>query len=217
MDGGEGYCNAVYIDDVIQAMLQAAVQPDVEGQVVLISGPEPISWKVFYGAFEQVLGARATAAVPEQKLVEMYRNEVRSQTLGARLKKVIWSSETINPVLKSPPVRGVLKLLKGAVPEERRRELTARYLPKKSPGRGNANSQGPGGTQANTGQLHVPDETLLALYRPQTTVRIDKARQLLGYEPVFDFERGMHLTAQFIRWANLVVNAPRAAGSSRKS
>jgi hypothetical protein len=49
----------------------------------------------------------------------------------------------------------------------------------------------------------VPDETLLSLYRPKTHVRIDKARELLGYAPRFDFERGMHLTAQYLRWANL--------------
>jgi hypothetical protein len=51
--------------------------------------------------------------------------------------------------------------------------------------------------------IHVPDETLLALYRSRTRVRIDRAQELLGYAPKFDFARGMELTTQYIHWANL--------------
>jgi hypothetical protein len=44
---------------------------------------------------------------------------------------------------------------------------------------------------------------LLALYRSQTRVCIDKAKKYLGYEPQFDFERGMDLTSRFLHWADL--------------
>ncbi len=52
--------------------------------------------------------------------------------------------------------------------------------------------------------IHIPDDTLLALYRSQTWVHIDKAQKMLGYAPRFNFEQGMDLTSQFIRWANLI-------------
>ena len=51
--------------------------------------------------------------------------------------------------------------------------------------------------------FHVPSEQALPLCRAHARVRIDKARRLIGYEPLFDFDRGMSLTAQFIKWANL--------------
>jgi nucleoside-diphosphate-sugar epimerase len=52
--------------------------------------------------------------------------------------------------------------------------------------------------------LCVPTESFLALCQSKINVRIDKARSLLGYEPKFDLPRGMHLTSEFIRWANLI-------------
>jgi len=33
--------------------------------------------------------------------------------------------------------------------------------------------------------------------------RIDRAREVLGYEPRFNFEDGMALTAAWLRWAGL--------------
>jgi hypothetical protein len=38
----------------------------------------------------------------------------------------------------------------------------------------------------------------------RTRVRIDKARELLGYQPVFGLEDGMHLTERWARWAGLL-------------
>ena len=35
-------------------------------------------------------------------------------------------------------------------------------------------------------------------------VRIDKARELLGYEPTFDFARGIGLTEAWARWEGLI-------------
>ena len=62
-------------------------------------------------------------------------------------------------------------------------------------------------TTANNGasvkRIHIPDELLLGMYRSKVSVNIHKAKTLLGYTPRFDFEQGMNLTAQFLRWANL--------------
>jgi nucleoside-diphosphate-sugar epimerase len=204
VDGGHGTCNAVYIDDVIDAMILAATQPDVAGEVFLVSGTETVSWKEFYNAFETVLGVHATVDIASEKLAEMRKNQVRSQTLATQVKGVIWNRQTIGQILRVPIVHNSLMLAKRILPESRRRTLKARFL-----GAGNARgtNQSSGGsgptTSASSGPVHVPDETLLALYKPQTRVCIDKARKLLGYEPTIDFEHGMDLTAQFIRWANL--------------
>jgi nucleoside-diphosphate-sugar epimerase len=210
VDGGTGTCNAVYIDDVIDAMILAATQPDVTGEVFLISGAETISWKEFYSAFETVLGVHATVEVSSDKLASMHRAQIRSQSLTTRVKDVLWNRQTIGQILRVPVVHGSLMLAKRAVPESRRHSLKAKFLGARTaqgssqPMRGNGQTA-PGGQTLPTssGPIHVPDETLLALFKPQTRVRIDKARELLGYEPAIDFEHGMDLTAQFIHWANL--------------
>ena len=52
--------------------------------------------------------------------------------------------------------------------------------------------------------INIPDPWRLKLYRSNARVQIDKAKRILGYKPYFNFEHGMQLTSDFIRWANFV-------------
>jgi nucleoside-diphosphate-sugar epimerase len=52
--------------------------------------------------------------------------------------------------------------------------------------------------------LYLPDPGTRALYAAQTIVRIDKARNKLGYRPAFDLEHGMALTREWAQRANLL-------------
>ena len=66
-----------------------------------------------------------------------------------------------------------------------------------------AASEGQRKNRGNGRSIRVPKEALPEIYRSRTRVQIEKAKEHLGYEPKFDFERGMNLTTQYIRWANL--------------
>jgi nucleoside-diphosphate-sugar epimerase len=52
--------------------------------------------------------------------------------------------------------------------------------------------------------LYLPDPGTRALYAAQTIVRIDKARNKLGYRPAFDLDHGMALTREWAQRANLL-------------
>jgi nucleoside-diphosphate-sugar epimerase len=52
--------------------------------------------------------------------------------------------------------------------------------------------------------IHPLTPQMIGFFAAKTRVRIDKARRLLGYEPVFPLQRGMELTEQWARWANLL-------------
>ena len=56
--------------------------------------------------------------------------------------------------------------------------------------------------------IQVLPPVVLQMLASKTRVRIDKARRLLGYEPAFDFARGMERTAAWARWANLAEETP---------
>ena len=43
---------------------------------------------------------------------------------------------------------------------------------------------------------------MLDFFSVKTHVRIDKAGQLLTYAPRFDFNTGMDITEQWVRWSN---------------
>ena len=51
---GDGICNAVYVDDVVQALILAAQRDEAAGESFLVSGPEHPTWLDFYHAYEKV-------------------------------------------------------------------------------------------------------------------------------------------------------------------
>jgi nucleoside-diphosphate-sugar epimerase len=59
-------------------------------------------------------------------------------------------------------------------------------------------------------QIHLPDPVYVALQAQRVTASTEKARQLLGWKPRFDFETGAQLTEEWARWANLVPPSPTA-------
>lgn len=201
VDGGEGLCNAVYIDDVVDALLLAAAGPAAVGERFLISGAEPITWRRFYDAFEQLLGVRSTIEIPADKLHALklhQRRRARRQVLGIAKdlgRDALRRRETIDAILELRSVRLAIDTVSGAIPDRHWRALKARV-------------RGGGTISVQQGdpepKVHVPDTQQTALYRSRAAVSIEKARAVLGYEPRFDFDAGMDLTAQYLRWARLV-------------
>jgi len=199
LNHGDGYCNAVYIDDVVDAMILAAIRPGIDGETFLISGEKPITWKDFYRGFENRLGIHGTVEVVEEELINRMKARRRQRGTLPQLLNLVRHPEVATGLISLPPVRATLKVFKNCLPDDRWQTLKSFLLASPSE---NHVLNGSGKV------LHIPDEMLLGLYRTKTRVRIEKARKYLGYVPKFDFERGMDLTAHFIHWANLVSDAP---------
>lgn len=196
VDGGRGHCNAVYVDDVVQALVLAATRPGVEGEAFLISGERPITWATYYGAFEEVLGIHATLSLSEESVRErMPPPRPKPRGTVAELVDMVRDPRVVERIARLPAVRKPLAFIQDVTPERYLEAIKTRI---QRDGRQNHGSEG-----GSNRPLHVPNETLLALYTSDATVRIDKAREQLGYRPRFSFEDGMYLTAQFIRWARL--------------
>jgi nucleoside-diphosphate-sugar epimerase len=67
-NGGRGLCNAVYVDDVVRALLLAADSDAALGEKFLISGASPVTWREFYAAHEKMLGKTAVVDLDEEQL-----------------------------------------------------------------------------------------------------------------------------------------------------
>jgi nucleoside-diphosphate-sugar epimerase len=195
VDGGRGLCNAVYVDDVVDALLLAARQPQVLGETFLISGEEPVTWRRFYGAYEAALGIETTVNISEQDLREAMKKHSRDGGTFTVMMDWARSPMVFSELVKLPIVQVSLRTLKACLSEGQWQSLKDRVF-----GCPTHNGNGNG---ALAKPLHVPDETLLALYRSQVRVRVEKANMRLGYTPKFSFEQGMDRTQRFLRWANL--------------
>lgn len=61
---GIGYCNPIYIDDVLTAIIRACETPDLHRQRFIISHEQPVSWREFLTGYESILGEKALINLP---------------------------------------------------------------------------------------------------------------------------------------------------------
>lgn len=192
VDDGQGVSNACYIDDVVQAMVLAAVRDDVKPEMFIIRGPDRVTWREFYGAYERMLGV-------ENRLVSMSREDARAHPKRARRAAIKSALPSALGVLKRDAgfksLAGQLPLIKPAW------KFYRRYINPPS------DKVAPPPAQAAPElPLTILPDMMWGYYASTSDYSIDKARTVLGYAPQYDLARGMALTGQWAEWAGL---APR--------
>ncbi len=197
VDEGRGLANHVYVDDLVSAMLLAAVEPAAVGEAFLISSAEPATWREFYGRFEQMLGASRTVAMSAAEAREAWRRHRRARP---------WAlPELASAVLADRELRERLFATRELVAL---RELASNLLPETRQQRIKDRLSGAGGDEARGASDELPIHPVspqgIDFFLARTRVRIDKARERLGYRPAWDLGAGMELTERWARWAGLL-------------
>lgn len=64
----EGICNGVFVDDVVQACLKAALVPDIGRERFVISGPQPFAWSALVDGYARALGTKGATRVPAAEI-----------------------------------------------------------------------------------------------------------------------------------------------------
>lgn len=179
---GDGICDAVYVDDVVRALVLAAERDGAVGEAFLISGPEQVTWADFYGAYARALGRDGGIRLLPYDVIA---RRIRRDGGGLSLERL----------LRYGPLRPLREALRAAVYDrlgDGGKAWAGRiYRRGGRPGRGGGD--GP--------REFLPSQRLLDLYAARCPVQLDKARRILGYEPEFGLEAGMELTADYLRWA----------------
>jgi nucleoside-diphosphate-sugar epimerase len=201
VNGGSGLCNAVYIDDLITAILSAAVQEHVIGESFLISGEKPVTWKEFFCRFEHMLGFASTVEMSMAEAEAYYAS--KQPKIGSLLPEAV-------RILREEPlvysrlrhtreIATLVKIARTLLPVQMQGPL------KKRPARNGRTGKV---AQADREVVGKPVQLLrpymIHYYASKARVSIDKAKRLLNYRPQFDFETGMERTAQWVQWANLL-------------
>jgi nucleoside-diphosphate-sugar epimerase len=198
VNGGSGLANFVYVDDLVSAMLLAAHEPRAIGESFLVSAAEPVTWKEWFERFARMLGGERTVAMSEAEAREFAGAARKSRRrLPGELVAALRGDKALRERLfETPELRRLRELASATLPEDWQRKIKTRL------GMGAA----PPPLLVPTGELPIqplqPSE--IDFFLPRTRVRIDKARELLGYRPEFDLEAGMQLTEAWARWADLV-------------
>lgn len=181
-DAGEGICNAVFIEDLIDAMLLAAQRPEAIGERFIVSGPEPVSWGKFFGAIAQAIQVPPPVYWPSASIRGENSGIVRD------IKAVLANPKRlVQIIVRWPPARQALQAGYDALPPSLHKLVTKAYFG--------------GGGGRRFGLRHLPDPRALALYESRAYASNDKAARLLGYRPRHGFAEGMAVTGAYLRWA----------------
>ena len=170
-----GRCNALYVDDCVDALLLAGIEPAAVGERILVSGPDTVTWHEFYRTYERMLGTHSLVFMDRAEMEKLKKPASYAPNRGL-------SRGDPRRLLEWAPARRVYKTVWKRFAGEALRDRTRKVLPV---------------------ALRLPSEQQLALFEADTRVRTDRARKLLGFAPKFSFERGMALTEQFVKWAAL--------------
>ena len=190
-----GLCNVVYVDDVVNAAILASESDAALGETFLISAATPVTWRAFYGAYEQMAGRKAVILMDAAELAAEHRRERAQRRFSRRVYNALARRPHVRDrLLALPPQRWVVRSGRALLPRATRQRIEQWY---------NGFWQAPEG---NAPRLYVPDPETCAWYGSETNVRIDKARETLGFVPAFDLGSGMAKTALWARWANLTPN-----------
>lgn len=76
----EGLCNAVFVDDLVQAMLRAAQLEGLRQERFIISGPAPVAWSDLLLGYAGIIGHGAVRHVPLSTLEARLPPEDISET-----------------------------------------------------------------------------------------------------------------------------------------
>ena len=180
VDDGANVCNAIYVDNLVDAMWLAATVPAAANQRFLVSDRERATWADLYRSVADAVGV-PTAEIHTVERDEVLAHLAASSGLSARIKRQLKS--------------GGGKRLVDAIPREaksRVRRMQAAWRPPAAGAR-------PGGRDF---LWSMPDVELLVQICDHQ-LPIAKAERILGYDPI-PFAEGTRRSAQrgWRRWAS---------------
>jgi nucleoside-diphosphate-sugar epimerase len=190
VNGGAGICNTVYVDDLIHAMWLAAVSDKVASQAFIITGSERVTWKDLYARVAEAVGvdisqvhdvdgARALESLLAPPRVAHWIRVVRQ--VGLATKHIV------------PPI--AITLAKNILPARLTSALRQRWYETHRPPRAR-NTEKDGARR-----IPILEPLVVSLQTCEYRLSIDKARDLLGYQPQVSFDEGCRKTQEWLQFA----------------
>jgi len=171
---GGGICNTIFVDNLVHAISRALIAPAVAaGQSFLVGDAETIRWRDLYQRAAAALGIDASSI-----------HRIESPAPPRRT----WM-DRMEGIRTLPRVQRVIARIPGRLKGAAKGAL-----------RGFAPAQAPSPWRFPPRKRPVPTREMVLLQQCDYRLPGDKARRLLGYEPVVSFDEGFQRTFDWIKW-----------------
>lgn len=175
IDDGRGICNAVSVDNLIDAIWLALTKPEAAGNIFLVNDRETVTWREFYGAIAACVGTDLSDVHHVQP------PEFKTSP-----------SEKLARIAAKKSVMATLPL----VPARVKRLAKAAAAAWSTPG------APPGWSLPEPARPRISEEICL-LQSCQWRYPIAKAEQVLGFSPTLSFHDGMQRTAGWLEFTGI--------------
>lgn len=199
IDGGRGICNAVYVDDVCDAIMAGFDRDDAVGSAFLINGDTRLTWRDFITTFADLVDG--PKAIHDHSLEEIAAHW-QAKRPGARDSVAAVIRLATSPAFHAqlatiPPVgkliRGTKELLSGQISEEQKTTLKTKLQGRKADAPAD-----------DAPPVRMPSEGRVVREAYRSWVSNDRAKARLGWTPAHPFPLGARRTADWLRFARLI-------------
>ena len=195
IDGGRGLCNAVYVDDVCDAIMAALDRDEAVGAAFLINGDTRLTWRDFITTFADMIEGAKTIHDHSLEEIAAYwkaqRPRARDSVIAASRLAV---SPAFHAQLATIPPLG--KLIRGT------KELVASWITAEQKMMLKFGLQGR--SAADVAPARMPSEGRVVREAYRSWVSNDLAKARLGWVPAHPFALGARRTGEWMRFARLV-------------
>lgn len=199
IDGGRGICNAVYVDDVCEAIMAALDREDANGGAFLLNGDDRMSWREFITTFAGMVEGEVRIHDHSLEEIAAHRRSTRARARDSVKAAVrLAASPAFHAQLATiPPVgrliRGTKELVSGAISAERKLLIKSRFQGRRFAA---PEEEAPGPRMPSEGRV------VREAYGSWVANGLAKAR--LGWAPAHSFALGAQRTADWLRFARLI-------------
>jgi len=197
IDNGNGICNAVYIDDVCDA-IHAALQryEEVKGEVFFINADQSILWREFNLTFASMVNPSLKIRNwSSEEVLDYWRSQrptFRSTFLElARLTASLeFHKQLARVMILRRAIRWAKSTVKGYLPEDQFLRLKRKANP----------------TSLSGSKTDPQAPTEDRIVREAFPIRFSNklAKEKLGWKPLYDFQRGSEITRLWLEFAGVV-------------
>jgi nucleoside-diphosphate-sugar epimerase len=199
LDEGRGICNAVYVDDVCDAILAAIDTTEGVGSAFFITADSAVTWRDFNLAFAHMV-------VPAPRVISVSSEDVRRYWAARRptfksditaLGRLATSAEfhrhLSSVVMLRTLITGGKRIVKSVLPSERLTALKDRRGAR------------PGGDAGGAGsEPSWPDLGRVTRECMRIAFSSERARTVLGWRPRYDLPAGVAVTRSWLESANML-------------
>ena len=199
VDGGRGICNAVYVDDVCEAIMAAIDRDDSAGAAFLINGDDRLTWGDFITTFAGMVEGVKTLHDHSLDEIAAYWKGKRPRardSVTAAIRLAV--SPNFHAQLGTIPsvgqlIRGTKELVARRISPEQKMMIKSRLQGRRTAAHAD-----------DVPAVRMPSEGRVVREAYRSWVSNDLAKARLGWAPVHSFELGAQRTGDWMRFARII-------------